>query len=170
MDIVFDSFLIAQIIGFIALAISTVSFQIKDQKLCFLWVEVSNIVWIVHYILLGGYTAAFGIGIGVFRTLTVLYKPQFKIHAIIPCLMATFAFCFISPEEYWYKFIPFFAAVFYSLSLFKNEQYLLSRILVIVTMSCWFVYGLFIHSYPEVIESSFIIISILIGIWRHKDK
>jgi hypothetical protein len=163
-------FLLSQLVGFIALFISTLAFQIRNQKSMFLIVELSNFIWAIHYIMLGGYTAAFVMVLSIIRTILVLYRPKFKIHAILIALGFNLLFCIFSPESYWYKYIPFVTGVLYSLSLYYNELYLRSRLLTFVAMTMWLIYGIMIVSYPEVTESLFIMASILIGIIRHSNN
>lgn len=165
----FTPYILSQIIGFIALGIGTLSFQLKNQKMMFLANEISNAIWILHYILLGTYTGAFVMAIAVIRTIIAVFiKPDWKIPVIFIALTLNLLFCILSPEDYWYKYLPFLAAFTYSIAVYNNEHYSLSRCITFVTMSIWFAYGAFILSFAEMTESLLMIGSILIGFWRHK--
>ncbi len=160
-------YIISQIIGFIALTIGLIALQLKSQKAMLPTGELSNAVWIAHYLLLGGYTAAFTMFIAIIRTTIVLLKPKWKIPALLIATALIFTGCTLSTEAYWYKYLPFIAALTYSSALYWNDKFLRSRILTLLTMSIWLLYGFMIQSLAELTESTLCIISISIGIIRH---
>ena len=165
-----NDLLFAQSIGFVALLIGVLAFQMKDQRLMFVTSEISNCFWIVHYILLGAFTGAFVLAIAVVRTSIVLFlNDKYKLPAIIVG-QPHFLFCFMTPEEYWYKYMPFVASLIFSCAVYFNDKFLLSRFAAFVASFFWLIFGVMVLSIPEIMESSFIMLSILIGVFRHKYK
>lgn len=163
------TYTISQIVGFIALSIGLYAFQLKNQKLMFATGELSNAFWIVHYLLLGGYSAAFTMIVAIIRTTIVLFlKPQWKLPVLMFATCLVFIGCAVSNEAYWYKYLPFVAAFTYSIALYWNTHFTRSRLLTLLTMCVWLLYGIMIHSFAEIAESSLSLISICIGILRHR--
>jgi hypothetical protein len=166
-----DIFILAQGIGFIALAFGTSAFQFKDQKAMFLMNEFANFIWIIHYLLLGGYTASFVLFISIIRACVVLLlHEKWKMPAIVIGLGCNLFFCLLSPELYWYKYLPFVAALIYSFALYFNDRFYTARLCAFAAVISWLVYGLLLPSLPEVLESILLLTSIAVGIVRHRQK
>ena len=70
--------LIGQIVGVVAMVESFFIFQANDRRKMVLLKLIDDVLWIIHYTLIGGYTGALTTGIAVFREIVFYCKGQKK--------------------------------------------------------------------------------------------
>ena len=61
------TFWIGQVVGVIAMVESFFIFQVTDRRKMVALKLLDDLLWVTHFILIGGYTAALTTGIAVFR-------------------------------------------------------------------------------------------------------
>jgi hypothetical protein len=166
-----EVFTLAQVVGYIAFAVSLASFQFKRQRALFGINMASDAAWVAHYLLLGGIAPAISIGVSFFRTLLAVFVlPQHK------GLVSGAAFAVITGlilalnDAGAVGYLPIAAALAFSLAAFFNESYAISRIMISAGMLVWIAIGVAYGSIGEVISSSFAVLSLGIGAWRHAKK
>lgn len=161
----------AQLVGYLAFGVSLASFQFKSQRALFGINMVSDAAWVAHYLMLGGIAPAISIAVSFFRTLLAVFVlPQHK------RVVTGLAFVLITglilalndagPAGY----LPIAAALAFSLAAYFNESYAISRVMISVGMVIWIAIGVAYGSIGEVISSSFAVLSLGIGAWRHSRK
>ena len=72
------TFVIAQVIGFIATGIAISSFQAKRRLTLIGMQTVSNLLWMVHYLMLGSLSAVFANLIGTVRNVIYGLRGKYK--------------------------------------------------------------------------------------------
>lgn len=157
-----------QAIGAIAFLIGLISYQCLSQKKMYAMCIISNLIWAVHYFLLGAWSAGFSVIIGNIRVLLIVFiAPHYRVPIIAVAALCSFLFCAFSPEESLLRFAPFVATCFFSIGLYYHENFLKSRFFIFITTLIWFLYGFEIGSYIEIFSGAFNMVSIVIGIARH---
>ena len=72
------AFTFPQIVGYIALAASILSYTVKDDNRMKLSFTGANLIWIAHYILIGTFTSGVATAIVTFRNVISLNSPRFS--------------------------------------------------------------------------------------------
>ena len=72
------AFWIGQAIGVIAMVESFVIYQVTDRKKMVVLKLLDDVLWVIHFILIGGYTAMLTTGIAVFREIIFYFKGNKK--------------------------------------------------------------------------------------------
>lgn len=158
-----------QLVGFIAFAISSCSYQFKDQKTMFSLRIISDALWSFHYFLLGAHVPALTVMVAVLRAgLSIFIFPKHRLFIIIFAAISVFLIGFFLGEGTWQSYLPLLGFLVFGLALYFYENYTLSRILMALGYFIWFNIGILVHSYAEMVSSSIGFISILIGFYRHK--
>lgn len=162
-------FWIIQALGFIAFAISSCSYQFKDQKTMFTLRIFSDALWSFHYFLLGAHVPALTVMVAVLRAgLSIFVFPKYRLLIIVSAAIIVFLICFFLSAGTWQSYLPLLGFLTFGLALYFYEKYTPSRILMAVGYFIWFNIGILVHSYAEIISSSIGFTSILIGFYRHK--
>ncbi|MAI08285.1 MAG: hypothetical protein CMF61_04930 [Magnetococcales bacterium] len=158
-----------QLVGFLAFAISSFSYQFKDQKTMFGYRVFSDALWAFHYFLLGASVPALTVMIAVLRSgLAVFAFPKHKLTIIILSIFAVWLICFYLGKSGWQSYLPLLGSIIYGTSTYYYDNYTISRILMALGFVVWVCIGFLFNSYAEIISSSIGFISILIGFYRHK--
>lgn len=161
------NFILIQSIGFVALLLFALSFQLKTKQKI-LGVQVfSFLFWSLHYALLGAWT---GMALTLLNSLRVFtfykYKgrPRWLLYIF---LFLALLFTVITWEGYISLFVlggVFFATI----STFQEDEQKL-RHLFPPSNIMWIVYNLFVRSYSGILSEIIVLISIIVGIFRNKN-
>jgi len=161
-------FLWAQILGFIALTLCVIQWQIKKSKNIVLINIPCNIFWAVHFFLLGSPQALIAYIAAILRD-TALLNLASK-HSLKIIIISTLSIWVIglSYIEQAIELIPLIGASLANIGfLFYKNRKLIARANL---LSClvWLPYCFMILSWPSLIANGFICVSILIGMYRHE--
>lgn len=161
--------LFAQLVGFVAFAISISSYQFKEQRKMFGTRVVSDMVWALHYFMLGAIAPTIAVAIAFTRTFLVVFAiPQYKNVVIIAAISAIAFLSFYTADmSQWGNWLPLLSAFIYGLSNYFHEDYLKSRTLMAIGLSMWLTIGIVFGSVPEVISSAIGLCSLFLGMRRH---
>ena len=163
--------MIAQILGFVAVVLGFISFQVKnDKQLLFTHLLVCA-VFAVHYYLLGAMPGAVLNGVGVLRNLVYYQKDKsFYKPKLFPILFATIMLALgIWSANGIHSVLLIAGLVINTLCLsFKSAQKV--RISVLFTCAMVLIYDVIEHSVGGTIFESVAIISAIIGLIRYRNK
>lgn len=128
----------------------------------------ADALWTIHYALLGGISPLISGLVSFFRTWlgVFIFPGQKKIIALLGFL-AILVLCLVFNNAGAIGYLPILAGFVFSLVVVFNENYLISRLLIICGMLTWTAIGLAYGSIGEVISSLISVSSILIGMVRH---
>lgn len=167
----FEDNLPAFIIGIFALGLTVASYQFLKQKQMFTVRIFADFMWMIHWILMGGMSAAIALFIAMFRTsLVVFYKPEWKLFLIPVSISIIFILTYLSPEKSIYKYLPWLASTCMAISLYHHDHFMKCRSIMMIGALIWIVYALVMNSLPAFITMLIITLSHTIGMIRFIKK
>lgn len=165
-------FILAQILSFIAMVINMVAVQLKTKKQILLTIVVSNLLFVISYILLGAYVGALTCGIVAIEIIinTILedkgkVTPKFLIiiYLIISIIIGITTFNSLI------DLLPIIASILFILTLRQaKEKYV--RLLILGNLTSWIIYDFFVKAYLAGISDLFVISSSITAIYRYDIK
>lgn len=165
-------FIFAQILSFFAMIVNMVAVQLKTKKQILLTIVVSNLLFIISYILLGAYVGAItGVIVSIETIINTILeskgkstpKPLIILYLIISILLGikTFDNCI--------DLLPIIASIFFILTLIQSkEKYV--RLLILGNLISWSIYDCFVSAYLAGISDLLIILSTITAIIRYDIK
>jgi hypothetical protein len=160
---------LAQMVGFLALSVGALSFQFKDQKKLFMVWTCSDLIWVIHYLMISAITPALTVSVAAVRTALVIFvMPQAKTPVIGAALFCSTALCILAAEGQVRDYLPILTSFIFSAALYYNAHYGISRGLIGIGKLIWLIIGILFVSYAEITASLIGILSLLIGVYRHK--
>jgi len=166
-----NSFLIATVIGLIALCVTVYSFQRKQARQIFFVQIFSPLLWALHFFLLGAWA---GCLVNILNSLkntgTVFFSDRhIKKFALIYVSILWFIFwifVYQTPSD----LTILLSNTLGSLLIFvRDNRYAVARGNIVIA-GLWFAYGMANSSIPSILTEIFIISSIFIGMLRHEQK
>lgn len=164
--------IVAQIIGFLALAFTAGSFQGKNRKRILIFQSLGSFLWMVQFILLGSYTGAIVNSISVIRNVFYYFKDKNKLFSSkwLPFLAGIlYVICGIFTFDGILSVLPVIAALIASVAFYITEEKKI-RILSLFVSPLWMVYDIFAPSIAGVLTESITLISIIIALFRFRKK
>ncbi len=163
-----NSFLIAQIIGLIALIGNMAAVQIKNSRNLVLAISVCDIFWALQFLILGANAGAFLCLASFFRNSLVAFSNANSIKYIITIFLVIISILSVYSYQGLFSLIPFLATSLYTISLLKIDcRGFVCRSTLICSL-LWIAYAIIVGSYPIIICYSFCIFSNIIGMARHE--
>ena len=163
-------FILAQILGAIALFILVLSFQ-KNEKQSLLKYQIgSSIFFAAQYLFLQAYSGCL-INIAciirnlLFRKYTGKQIPIYYLIFVICIMIVLSLFSYVGPIS----LLPCIACVLYSCSLWQNNLKV-TRIIEIISCSSYIIYNIYVLAYVGLVSSIIELISALIAIYRFDIK
>ena len=154
-----------QMIGFLAFCILVLSFYKKDIKSILTYQVTANLLYAVHYFLLGALTGAFVNAINMIRNIVFLRtkKRIFVVIFLILYIVVTILF-----YENIYSLAPLLATACYLvfMPLGKRKYLLIGQIM---SDLLWLLYSVFVLSYSGIITEIILIVSNSIQLKKNKD-
>ena len=169
-------YIIAQSIGIMAMILCIASFQGKKRNTILILQMIGMALWTLHFTLLGGYAGAAMNGLAAIRAIfyTQKGKKKWADSILLPVIFivlfwAAGVITFLTTEDGLFCFVPSIAMTITSVSLFFKKEKLV-RIFTFFASPVWIVYNLHAGSFPGVITESFIMVSILVALFRYREK
>ena len=159
---------IIQVIGFIGMGFLVLSFQQNNRNKILIFILIGQLIFLVHFIMLGAWTAVAMNSVGAVRTLIFQYKEQkqwaAKSYWPILFIAGFIGFGTLSWQG-WYSILPITAMSIETVGLWmKNPKTI--RFINLFPHPPWFTYNFLMGSWPGVIAELLMFGSILVGIWR----
>lgn len=168
----FDYSLTTQILGYIAVAILFVSFQVNNREKILGWLVLGMVFLATHQFLLGAFAGAIANGLTIIRNITFRHKKDNQIlnHYIWPYVFSTILVATgIYFWQGWHSLLPALAVTASTFALWADDTKTI-RILSLIGPLLWLPYALIIDSIPTVLIQVVIISSILIAMFRFDRK
>lgn len=164
-----SAFWFIQAIGFMAFILSSASAQFRKQRVMFGICVVADVIWTVHYFMLGAFTAAFAVSVAVLRTwLGVFIIPRQRAYVVATSVVMVTVMCAYHYGGLWYNWLPALTTLLYGLSVYYHEDYIKSRVLLMSVMVLWILFGVMANSLAGVIHASISLCSLCLGYYRHR--
>ncbi len=159
--------LVIQLIGFLALASSLISFQFKKHGRILLFRTASELIFALQYILLGAWTAAIMDGISVVRNM--LYTSLVKKNRSTTPVIVVFCIFVVATGLIAFdgiiSLLPIISKLLTTVSYgMKKEKWL--RLITLPSCIFWIIYNVFVGSAAGVLADSMTLISLLIAMYK----
>lgn len=161
----------ATVIGFIAIVASVMIYQQKTRPRLLAAKAISDVFWILHYLLLGAYTGAAVTCVALVRTI-VFFKNDSrdtKSKIILGCFLAISIASGILTWKNGYSIFAMLCSLIAIVNFWIGDPRL-SRILMFPGSACMLVYGVANGSVAALINEVLVMLSSLLGILRHDRK
>lgn len=159
--------LIAQIIGFVGLAVSIMAFQFKKHRAIVMTKSASELIFSIQYILLGAWSGAILDFISVIRNLLyghLVKKNRSTTPVIIAFGIFVVATGFVAYDG-WVSLLPVVSKLLTTISYgMKKEKWL--RLITLPSCIFWILYNCYIGVIAGVLVDSLALISLLIAIYK----
>ncbi len=168
--------IISQIIGFAAVGLYLLSYQLKKRKQI-VWVTcISNLLYVLQYVLLGAFSGAVMDTMSTLSSFMAAKKNDkpFNRHSawlgkVNLLLIAAVGLISAFAQKDWLEFLPIAGALFQTGGLWcENEQTI--RKLGLCGAPFWLVYNFLSQAYGPALGSVIAIISIIVALYRYRRK
>lgn len=154
---------LGQWVGFIAMAIIFIAFNIKDDKKLIYTLSISNVFWILHFFLLGNIWALLATFVAALRLiLSLKYRGNYSVLAFVAFLSI---FLWYISYEGALSLIPIIATILASYGFFFLEKIPL-RILLLGVSIMWLYYHTQTWSISWIINESIVLATLCLTVYR----
>lgn len=164
-------YILGQILGFIAIALGILSYQMKTQKNLLLLQLANSAIFCLHYLLIGAISGMALNLVGLTRNVVFFRRNlKGKKDKLTPIIFTVItAIVGIISWEAWYSIFVFSGMVIHAFCMaFSNAQNVRKSILV--TSPLVIIYDVFAHSVGGAIYETVAIVSSVLGIVRHREN
>lgn len=165
-------YLIGQIIGAVAMIESFFIYQAAERKKMVALKLVDDLLWVTHFIMIGGYAAAMTTGVAIFREI-IFYEKKDKKWAdniFWPIVFSVvFAACAIPNLQSVFGFLPSIASIAATWAFWLNDVKV-SKIVQLPTAMVMLAYDIAQKSYSGTITQILTIISVTVYFFRAVDE
>lgn len=160
--------LISEILGFVGVGLNAAVYQQKKRERLLIFKLISDVVWMLHYGLMGNFSGAAVATIGIARESTFLVVDKRGIDRRPFLLVFLGCACFSVWLTWggWFSVLPATAS-FLSVLSFWQQKPRASRLLALPISACMLTYSITVGSYAGIANEVFTVSSTIIGIIRH---
>lgn len=162
-------FVAAQLVGFLATGMGVASYQTKHRSNIIIRQIIANTGWIIHYLMLGSYSAVVANSIGTVRNILYSFRGKYKFadSKLIPTISIII---FVISGAITYKdafdILPTFAMIVASIALYIKDEKIIRYLSILLPVS-WLLYAIRHFSIAGVISESLVLISVVVSIVRY---
>ena len=160
--------LIAQVIGFLALLFVLLSFQKNNRYFILLFLIIAQILFTIHFGLLGAWTGAAMNGVAALRTYIFNQRESkhwSNNHVWLYLFILLFWISGIISWKGYFSLLPILAMTVDSFAVW-NKKTSNIRLFMLIPRPLWFVYNFTVGSYAGMITEVFVLFSIVVGVIR----
>ena len=166
-----DYYITAQVLGFIALGLEMLRFQLKSSRLFFYIEPFLSTIYFFQFFLLGALSAYAVSALSIARAFcgALLNQEQLRkivIYFFIPSFLTIGFFT----ADSLLNSLPTLAILFSTTAFLIRDQREIVVRLYILNCLCWLVYAIPYEAYAHAIACCLILCSLIIGIFRHEEK
>ena len=163
--------LVGEIVGYIAIVASMLIYQQKTRKNLLISKAVTDVLWIIHYFLMGGYTGAAVTCVALVREV-VFFRSDWRNKNSKLILVVFLCISAVCTALTWDGVFSIFAMLCSMLSIvsFWIGEPKVSRIMAFPISGCMLIYGVANGSVAVLINEVLVMISSVIGILQHDRK
>lgn len=160
--------LAGKIAGYVAIVASILIYQQKTRKGLLINKAVTDVLWIVHYFLLGGYTGAAVTCVALVREVIFFFGGRNRKNSIwvLIVFLCISALCTVLTWNGIFSIFAMLGAMLSIVSFWIGEPKV-SRILAFPISGCMLTYGVSNGSVAVLINEVLVIVSSVIGIWKY---
>ncbi len=151
-----------QLFGFLGILLNFIIFQQKDRNKLLLTKLCSDVVWALHYFLLGAYSGTAVATVGIFRELVSYNKEKFK-NKIWPVIFIIVGIgAALITQKGIFKIFPATASALSVICFWQNKTSN-SRLLALPISACMLIYSSYSNSIAGIANEIITIISVFMG-------
>lgn len=159
-------FWLAQILGGIAVLIQVATYQRNVRNHILLGVMTAQILFVVHFVLLGGYTGAAVNVVGASRNLIFakvknLTRSNSLLWTFLVIQLGVAALTWHGPLSV----LALMGAWFSTLAFWQDEPRVIRRFIIFMPL-CWLAYNFALHSYVGMASNLFVLASTAVAVYR----
>lgn len=161
--------IVIQAIGFMGLFSYLLSYQLKSNRGLYVAQTAGNVFFLIQFVLLGGYTACFNLGLGIVRNLMLTQygkRAWIRSKVWVAVFIAAFVVVLLFTWDGWPSVLPFLALVACTAAFWTDNARNIRIANLFVACPSWVIYDIIFHSWAGVLNETITILSILISIWR----
>lgn len=160
--------LVGRIVGYIAILASMLIYQQKTRKNLLICKAVTDMLWIIHYFLLGAYTGAVVTCVALVREV-VFFRSDWRDKNSKPILVLFLCISVACSVLTWGGVFSIFAMLGSMLSIvsFWIGEPKVSRVMAFPISGCMLIYGVANGSVAVLINEVLVMVSSVIGILKH---
>jgi hypothetical protein len=162
-------FIWAQVIGFIAVTMNVLIWQIKKPERIIAAYIPTNLLWTIQYLMIGGLIGALISFLSVIRDISFLsFAKKHHNHMIYLTLTCT-VIIGIYQYEYFIDLLPILGIIAFNVGLFKKDNRGFFARCSLINSFAWLIYCVYLLSIPGVLSSVFSMTSVIIGMARYEE-
>lgn len=165
-------YIISQIAGFIAFALSLIAYHRNKKEKIFQTMMIANVLDIVHYLLLGAYSGCITKIIALVRNEIIIIKEKnkrFDSILVLIILLVVYLISGILTYENIYSILPILAAMTYLYFVWNGNELKVKKI-AFYCYFLWLIYNICIFSIAGITSNCVSIISTFIAVYNEKNK
>lgn len=165
-------FILAQIMGFIALILTVISVQFKTKEKIVMCMTIANIVVAIQYFLLNAITGTVIAIINAIRCIVFYYYKKKNMKPSLIILIVFELFAIISGIYTWqniWSIVPIIVTIIYTYGLWQDNVTVI-RIASGIAGLGWTIYNLVVMAYVGAIQEMSQLISAIVSIFKSKEK
>ncbi len=161
--------ILTQGIGFLALIMFLVSYQIKSNKALYAFQLIGSILFAVQFLLLGAYSGCLSLLLNMLKNALLLKRKHWSwvrsywVAAVL-CLGFAAILCFTWAGPI--SILAFVASVVSTICYWTNNARTIRVGNLFLSSPCWLAYDIIVHSWGGALSEAFTIVSILVSIAR----
>lgn len=157
-----DVFSLAQILGYVTFALGMVTFSRKQDGHFRWWLTLQNLVYALHFLLMGNLAGTAGMGLSIMRNLLSMKTRSWT--AVMLLLAANLGLAFFVVKAAWNVFAMLAAAVA-TVAMFRLHGLALRCGMLLATL-LWLLNNIFTGSIGGIAMESMITVISCVTIWR----
>ena len=163
-------YIVAQIIGLIAFVVSLIAYHKKDKKTILNNMVTSNILNLIHYLLLGAFSGCITKLLAIFRDYFIILKEKNK-KLSNSVYLIVFIILYIIATIFTYNgilsILPLVAAIIYIIFIWNGNEVIIKKT-AFFCYFLWLIYNIFVLSIAGIVSNVISILSTLIAILNAK--
>ena len=163
-------YIVAQIIGFIAFTVSLIAYHRKEKKNILSNMLLSNILNLIHYLLLGAFSGCITKLLAIVRDYFIIFKEKHSKFSNKVYLML-FILLYIIAAVFTYNgilsILPLVAAIIYIIFIWNGNEVIIKKTAFFCNF-LWLIYNVFVLSIAGIISNIISLLSTLIAIINTK--
>ena len=161
-------FIWAHLLGFFAMCISIMAWQIKNPRHIILCYVPSGILWGTHYMLLGAPLGAIMNFCSAGKDSALAFIRKSYVPYLIIIFLSIVWIVGIHNFEYWYDILPLIGVSIINLSLLQRDKRSLVARATMGGQACWIIYNVIVGAWMGVACCLLVSTSSIIGMARHE--
>ena len=166
-------FIIATVVGVLAVAMFLLSYQQKKRKNIIIWNTISRCLYVIQYVLLGAYSGAVLDVLGAAVSVVAEKKdhPRIARHSkavVITCNLAIVAVGLLLYENA-FSLLPIAGVLLHTGAFWLRDERIIRRISLLGS-PFWFVYNLVSRAYGSCIGDLLTMVSIVVAMVKYRER